>query len=263
MTVAKILIVEDEGVVALDLEGRLKRMGYSVSGIAYSGEEAIQKAAVTRPDLVLMDIRLRGRMDGIETAKKIQKHLEIPVVYLTALTDGETMRRARMTEPFGFLAKPFGEEELGTAIEMALYRRKMERRLKKNGEWLTTTIKRASYGVIVTNDRGRVKSMNRRAETLTGWRQEEASGRELVEVFTLVDEETWAPTENLVPRVLREGDVVDLDDHILLVARGGTETPLIAKAAPVKDDRGKVNGVLVVFQSIVGADEWERERRGR
>jgi CheY-like chemotaxis protein len=120
---SKILIVEDEGIVALDLESRLRGMGYVVVGVADSGEEAIQEAIETRPDLVLMDIRLKGDMDGIEAAGVIRARLDIPVIYLTALVDEDTMRRANVTQPYGSIAKPFEEDELRTAIEAAFGQR--------------------------------------------------------------------------------------------------------------------------------------------
>ena len=120
---SKILIVEDEGIVALDLESRLRGMGYLVVGVTDSGEEAIQKAIETCPDLVLMDIRLKGDMDGIEAAGVIRARLDIPVIYLTALVDEDTMRRANVTQPYASIAKPFKEDELRTAIEAALGQR--------------------------------------------------------------------------------------------------------------------------------------------
>ncbi|MDX2216684.1 MAG: ATP-binding protein [Oculatellaceae cyanobacterium bins.114] len=122
----KILIVEDERVVARDIEKRLKKLGYSVSASVASGEEALQKAAELRPDLVLMDIQIKGEMDGIETAEHIQTELDIPVIYLTAYADEDTLQRAKVTEPFGYIVKPFDERDLHVAIEVALRRRLAE-----------------------------------------------------------------------------------------------------------------------------------------
>ena len=126
MTNTKVLVVEDEGIVALDLASRLRRLGYDVSGIATSGEDAIQKAAETHPDLVLMDIRLRGKMDGIEAAQTIRARFDVPVIYLTALADEETLQRARATEHDGLILKPFEERELHAAVAEALRQSKAE-----------------------------------------------------------------------------------------------------------------------------------------
>jgi len=125
---AQVLIVEDDRITAEDIRLSLGDLGYSVLGIASSGEEAIKKAQELRPDLVLMDIVLKGNMDGIEAAEQIRAALNIPVVYLAAAyMGGKTLERARITEPFGYISKPFEEDKLGSGIEMALHKRKLER----------------------------------------------------------------------------------------------------------------------------------------
>jgi len=126
MAAEKILVVEDERVVARDIEKRLKKLGYVVTLTVASGEEAIKKTAETRPDLVLMDIQLKGKMDGIEAAERIRTDFDIPVIYLTAFADEETLQRAKATEPFGYILKPFDERDLHTAIEIAFRRRLAE-----------------------------------------------------------------------------------------------------------------------------------------
>ncbi len=125
-----ILVVEDESIVALDLQRRLRRMGYRASYIVSTGMDAIRLAGENAFDLVLMDIKLSGEMDGIEAADYIRFKLDIPVIYLTAFADQETLERAKHTEPYAYLLKPFKERELRTTIEMALYRHKMERRVR-------------------------------------------------------------------------------------------------------------------------------------
>ena len=131
MSLAKILIVEDEGIVARDLRNRLIDMGYSVPAIVTTGEDALKTAADTRPDLVLMDIRIKGAMDGIEVAEQLRDTLGIPSIYLTAYTDGDTLRRAKITQPYGYIVKPFDERQLHSIIEMGLYRHKVEGQLKR------------------------------------------------------------------------------------------------------------------------------------
>jgi signal transduction histidine kinase len=127
-----ILVVEDEPITALDLRARLRGLGYAVPAIASSGEEAIRKAGEIRPDLVLMDVRLKTDMDGIEAATAIRSQLDIPVVYLTAYTDEETVQRAGLTEPFGYLLKPFEERELHTTIAIAFHKHKSEVALRES-----------------------------------------------------------------------------------------------------------------------------------
>jgi len=130
----EILVVEDEYIVAKDIQNTLTNLGYSVPAIASSGEEAIKTIDEHSPDLVLMDIVLKGKMDGVETADKIRLKFNIPVVYLTAYADDNTLQRAKVTEPYGYLIKPFQERELHSTIEMALYRQKMEKSLKDSEE---------------------------------------------------------------------------------------------------------------------------------
>jgi CheY-like chemotaxis protein len=122
----KILVVEDEGIVLLHIKRTLESLGYVVAGTAASGEEAIMKAMSDRPDLVMMDIVLKGEVDGIDAAEKIRSLFHIPVIYLTAHADESTLQRARVTEPFGYIVKPFRERDLHIAIQFALYKAKME-----------------------------------------------------------------------------------------------------------------------------------------
>jgi CheY-like chemotaxis protein len=125
MSGAKILVVEDENIVALEIKKRLQHLGYTVAGVAATGEDAVRKAEGILPDLVLMDIMLKGEIDGIDAASEIRRRLNIPVIYLTAYSDGETLERAKLTEPYGYILKPFEEDDLRTTIEIALYRHKM------------------------------------------------------------------------------------------------------------------------------------------
>ncbi len=118
----KILVVEDESIVALDLSNTLRRLGYFVTGVAASGEQAVQQAVEMQPDLVMMDIRLQGNMDGIEAARQIRTQLHVPVIFLTAYVDENTLKRAQLTQPAGFLCKPFVKFELQETIAAALNR---------------------------------------------------------------------------------------------------------------------------------------------
>jgi two-component system, response regulator PdtaR len=134
MTNTSIILVEDEIIVAADVKNRLENMGYSVLGIFDNGDEAIQKAGELKPNLVLMDIVLKGEMDGIDAAQNIRELYDIPIIYLTAYADEKTLERAKVTEPFGYVLKPFEDREIQSAIEMALYKHKMEKRLKASEE---------------------------------------------------------------------------------------------------------------------------------
>ncbi len=167
-----ILVVEDEHIVAEHIKMSLLRLGYSVPGIVHSGEDAIQKAEEKRIDLVLMDIVLKGEMDGIEAASTISSRFNIPVVYLTAYTDEKTLERAKITEPFGYIIKPFEDKDLHTAIETALYRHKVGKRLKESEEKYRSLVENA-YDAIYIISPERFKYVNPAFEKLTGWRKKE------------------------------------------------------------------------------------------
>jgi CheY-like chemotaxis protein len=130
----KILVVEDEAVTGMDIRRSLTELGYSVCAIATTGELAVRKAGELHPDLILMDIMLAGKMTGIEAAEIIKEQYHIPVVYLTAYSDDSYLTKAKLTEPFGYILKPFREQELKTTIEMALYKYAMEHALKISEE---------------------------------------------------------------------------------------------------------------------------------
>jgi PAS domain S-box-containing protein len=244
-----VLIVEDERIVALALERALRRMRYSVTGITDSGEEAVRKAAQAHPDLVLMDIRLRGEMDGIEAAAEIQGRFDIPVVYLTAYADESTVQRAKVTAAFGYVLKPFEERELRVAIEMALYKHAAEQRLKERERWLAATLNSIDESVITANERGQVTLMNRAAEALTGWVREDGWGQPLVEVLQIVDESKRAMTAKALRQANRTGHTVVLSDHAL-VRREGARMPVDCRITPIRDDRGQLTGAVAVLRDL-------------
>ena len=247
---AQVLVVEDNRIVAKDIENSLKNLGFDVCGSVPSGEEALEKAEEQRPDLVLMDIMLKGEMNGTEAAGQIHSRLNIPVVYLTAYADEGVLEKAKKTEPFGYIIKPFEERELNTAIEIALYKHKMERKLRESEQWFSTTLKSIGDAVITTDKEGRVTFMNPVAESLTGWRQGEARGKCLKEVFHIINEETREEVEDPVAEVLREGAVVGLANHTVLIARGGSEVYIADSGAPIRDEKGEITGVVLVFRDV-------------
>ncbi len=245
------LIVEDEAIVAEDIRNSLQGLGYTISAVVSSGKEAIAKIEEDRPDLVLMDIVLKGDMDGIEAASQIHSSFNIPVVYLTAFTDEKTLERAKLTEPFGYIVKPFDDRELHSIIEMAIYKYDMESRLKESESWLFTILRSIGDAVVVADAEGNIQFMNDIACYLTGWKREEGIGKTLVDIFNIVDEKTRKKAENPVTRVIREGKVVGLANHTLLIARDGTEIPIDDSAAPIKDEDGNIMGVVLVFHDII------------
>ncbi len=245
-----VLVVEDENIVAKDIVNRLRNLGYAVCGTATTGEDAIELTKRQRPGLVLMDIMLKGRMDGIEAAGVIVGQFDTPVIYLTAYADEKTLQRAKQTEAFGYLLKPFEERELHITIEMALFKHQMERKVRESEGWLSAVLHSIGDAVIATDMRGTIRFMNSVAECLTGWPQAEAAGRPLAEIFTIIDEKTREPIPNPVERAIRHETPQRLVMRTLLVARTGREIPIDDSAAPIRSTAGGITGAVLVFRDV-------------
>ena len=247
----KILIVEDEAIVALHEEENLKNMGYTVVGKASSGEEAIRKAEETQPDLVLMDIVLKGEMDGIETAGQITTRFNIPVVYVTAYGDETTLQRAKLTEPFGYILKPFKERDLHVAIGIALYRHEMESRVKEMERWFAATLKSIGDAVVTTDTEGLITFMNYAAEKISKWRREDAVGKSITDVINIVGSEKQTLQKQHLEQIISDGIIINLPkDYISFVTKEGGEIPIGGCAAPIRDDRGNISGIVLVFSDF-------------
>jgi PAS domain S-box-containing protein len=260
MTNVKILVVEDESIVAMDIKHRAEGLGYSVTGITPSGEGAIEKAAETIPDLVLMDIVLKGDMDGVEAAQRIRDNLDIPVVYLTAYSDEKTLKRAKITEPFGYIIKPFEDRELHSAVEVALYKHKMESKLKESEKWLSTTLESIGDAVIATDENGYIKFMNPVAMQITGYGEEEAMGKHLNEVFNIIKEGSGVPIQDTLTNVIEKNQIIELNEPTILITKDGKKVPIDDSRSPIRDKAGNVIGVALVFRDITERRKAEREK---
>ena len=243
-------MVEDDRVVARDITQQLQAMGYTIAGVTASGEQAIQIVVDTAPQLVLMDIRLEGPIDGIDAAKQIRDSCDIPIVFLTAYSDEETVKRATLTEPFGYLLKPFEDSQLRTIIEMALYKHGAEQKLRASERRFATTLSSIGDAVIATDAQVRITFMNRVAQALTGWSEQEAKGQPLPSVFRIVNEQTREIVDDPAAKVLRLGTVVGLANHTVLLARDGRELPIDDCGAPIVDDGDRIVGTVIVFRDI-------------
>jgi hypothetical protein len=242
----QILIVEDEKIIAINLKETLESLGYRVVAIAASGEKAVEKATELRPDLVLMDIRLKGDMDGIAAAQQIWENLEIPAIYVTGHSDQSTVERAKVSAPFGYILKPIKERELSVAIDIALQRYERE-------HLLSAILKGMTDGVIIVDKECRVKSLNQVAQALTGWQFSEARDRKLTEIFSLIDGQTQQPLDAPVTAALQNDTTVYMEDYLLLISNKGARIPITGNTTPIKDKQGTIIGVVVVFQDISDA----------
>ncbi len=261
MTKAKILVVEDEAIVALSIQSRLRKQGYQVPLTVRSGEEALAKIDEIGPDLVLMDIQLHGRLDGVETACQVQAAFDVPVVYLTAFADQEVVERALHAGSYGYLLKPFQDRELFIMIETALYKHRMERRLKESERWLATTLKSIGDAIIATDSYGRVKFMNPVAEKLTGWSQAEALGQELGQVFCIIGESTGRPLEWTLAQLEQEGLNTSWLEQPLLKTRNGADVPIELSPASIQDETRPIAGLVLAFRDITERRQLEEQLR--
>lgn len=250
ITNARIMIVEDEAIIAKDLQWRLEQLGYIVPYIVSNGRAAVSKVDQNNIDLVLMDIMLSGDMNGIKAAGLIKQKSDIPVIYLTAYADEQILEKAKITEPFGYMIKPVGNRELQSNIEMALYKHDMDRKAQEKEKWFSTVLSSIGDAVIASDTNGRVIFMNSMAEKLSGWKQEEAKGVLLKEVYRINDEETGNSVENPVDKILREGIIIGLANHTILTTKDKKKIPIDDSGAPIIDENGETIGVVLVFHDI-------------
>lgn len=229
MPSCKVLIVEDEAIVAEDLKGMLKKLGYEVVGIADNGQDALALAANQHPDLVLMDIHIQGPMDGIDTAEQIAVHHDIPVTYLTAYADEKTLERAKATLPYGYILKPFEERDLRTSIEVALYKHRMQHVLEKMDGWYADTLQSIGYGIVTVDTSGHILYMNKTAEMLTG--------RSLLQLL-------GSPVNSVLAPVASDAGEADI--------QSSTAKPMRIRytRSPLTDREKKACGHVISFQPL-------------
>jgi len=250
MQSANILIVEDESIVAMDISYQLQEMGYQICAIADNGKDALDFAEHYRPTLVLMDIIIKGDMDGIETARHISHRYHIPVIFLTAYSDPHTVERAAQTAPYGYLTKPFQGNELRAAIEVALYKAGLEARLRESERWFATTLRCVADAVVATDQHGLVQFMNPPAEEALGWKLPDAKGRAAEDIMTLRNPRTGLREENPIMRALTSNSVVGLEFGTLLASRSGQQHPIDDSAAPIRDNDGRIMGAVMAFRDV-------------
>jgi len=274
---AKILIVEDEAIVALDLQRRLINLGYDVPRIAASHDRALIAVNEISPDLVLMDINISGNKDGIETAKKIQA----PVIYLTAYSEEKTLERAKSTKPYGYLIKPFSERELHATIQMALERNHFDQCLKKRDEQLSNayakledgkreleqraaelfhekqrlevTLNSIGDGVITTDRNGMITYLNPVAETKTGWLLGDAFGQPISTVFVLQNPDSNALVASSIEHVLFSAKNTTCTNRCNLVSRDNHVYSIEDCSAPMHDIENRLYGAVLVFHDVSDA----------
>jgi PAS domain S-box-containing protein len=228
---SRILVVEDESIVAFNLQQRLSQLGYDVPAIAVSGDECMEMFSKTQPDLVLMDIHIQGDMDGIEVASRLRETHSAPVIYLTAYSEDSTLERARQTRPYGYLLKPFSERELHATIQMAFERHKLEVELVDHQRLLQQALEAASMGVLELDTATSAITASPRTADLLGWPQNQSHDRD--DLLSCVDAEERAEV------------TTRLDESLAELKRFSEEFRVLSKDVPprwIKLDAGHASG---------------------
>ncbi len=243
MESSSILIVEDESIVALNMKRALSSLGYRVLGPASTGEKALSLVEIEGPDLVLLDIKLKGEMDGIQVAERIRSRHRIPVVFVTAYSDDATLARAKLTEPYGYLTKAFVGRELYSTIEMALYRHKVGLKLLESEDFLSTTLNSILDAVVSIDGSGATRLVNESARTLLRLGQEDAVGRPLGELMRLSDAEgkPLDPLDAALHGGVRQCTLRCFD---------GREIPVECSVARTVQASGPAPGFVVVLRDV-------------
>ena len=166
---SRIMIIEDDAIEAMDIKLNLESMGYEVTAVAGSGEKALPKISECKPDLVLIDIIIKGSMNGLEVAQRIKDEFDLPFIYLTSHSDKGTMQKAKLTEPFAYLMKPFDSKELNYSIEIALYKHKMEKKLARRVQHFKNVFDNAPIGIFHSTPEDKFIRVNKALADMWGY----------------------------------------------------------------------------------------------
>jgi hypothetical protein len=244
------LIVEDEGIIANDLGRTLQNLGHVVAAVASSGSQALEYASSLKPDLVLMDIRIHGDMDGIETAEQIRRQFRTPVVYLTAHTDTATVERAKLTQPFGYIVKPFSSADIRITVDIALERHHLQRELEDHEAWSSAVLRSIGDAVLVADADQVIKFINSAASELMGVTADQVMGKPIADILRVKSDEDRKSAE---PSEFSPATLVCCD---------GREQVVIKSSAPViKGPGSEEHGTVVILRNVSDLKKTEQALR--
>lgn len=244
-----IYIVEDERIIAKDIEATLRQFGYDCVGYSISGEDALIKIPLAKPDLVLMDINLKEGITGVETAEKLKFITDVPVVYLTAYSDDKTLERAKKTEPYGYILKPYEERELHSIIEMALHKYKMEQQIRYNEKWYRTILNSTGEGIIVCDLSGVIAFANPMAVELLDGNEKTIIGSNIEQVFS-IESRTDSVYSNSPLALIEEDKLFTTASRVNLHTAGQKVKPIDYLVASIKNEEEVKTGLIIVLRDI-------------
>ncbi len=244
----KILIVEDERIIALDLQRRLIRFDFPEPVITTNGLDALKAIDEDKPDIILMDIMLSSDFDGIETATIIKEKYNIPLIFLTAYSDEKTVERAKKAEPYGYVLKPFKEKELYTTIDIALYKFESNEKLKKQERWSAAILHSIEDGIIATNQNRLIEFMNPVAEKITNYMQDDVKNLSLDEIFELTDNKTQTIIK--MPIFSKTNTESFIFKDSFMSNRKCDNIHVEGSIAAIIDKKGNIEGQVLAFRDI-------------
>ncbi|MBS1764894.1 MAG: response regulator [Bacteroidetes bacterium] len=247
MDKVKILVVEDESIVAKDIQQTLIRLGYDVPATASSATNAYVKLEEYEPDLVFLDIKLKGEQDGIHVAEHIRQKYDIPVIFLTSFVDKSTLDRAKVTEPYGYLVKPFNESDLQTTVEMALYKFKKDLQSRENEKRYANALTNIEDAILVTDMECRISFLNPKAETITGFGNASAQGMSLFKLIKLESDEYEIVNADSLLKHMKQGDVLNIPDSIITILRDYSTIKAGFTCSPIRDEKDHLLGYAFVI----------------
>ncbi len=249
MATLKIMIVEDEIIVAKDIQRILKKLGYEAFDPFANGKKALDSIEKLTPDLILLDINLKSsEMDGIHVAEQIHQHYQIPFIFLTAFSDKATLERAKLTEPYGYIIKPSEEDDIRTAIEIAYYKYTKDLEMQNKGNRFAAALDSLEVAVIITDSNEKVIFMNKMAETLTGCLKQEALGKDISIAMKNSPSETKSAFKTLAHTVVGETAKADPESQIH-ISNGATDHKVAVNTFPILSVNNKINGCAFVMTS--------------
>jgi len=244
----KVLIVEDEGVVALSLQSILTKMGYTIIGTAITGDEAVKLAQERSPDVILMDIHIKGSMDGIQTTEKINEFSDVPVIFLTAYADDETVARALKTRSHSYLVKPVNQRELYSNIEFAIYKRRLRDQASSAREKLELALTKMPESGFILDMKNRVVYANPASEVLTGYTADYMNGKNFFELLNITPSQRGDADDQTFQKILDLG-AIDYFPPVAAFSTGsGRRRNAVLRAGMVREERDDHKNVFVLMK---------------
>ncbi|MBU2493462.1 MAG: PAS domain S-box protein [Bacteroidetes bacterium] len=249
MTEKKILIVEDDKNIAFYAEEMILKLGYKVAGIAASGEDAVKLIEQCDPDIILMDITINGNIDGIETALIVKKKFNIPVIFMTSHSDDKTIQKAKIAEPYGYLVKPFEIKELKGTLQIAIYKKEADDKLKESERWYKSILCSISDGVIVIDQFQNIKFVNNVAEKLLGYSTEELIGENFNDKLIILPDTSSEGLVVFSKEAEIKGKPSEFNDKILVNKSGG-HVFVEEKRSIIRNEAGDITGKVITISDI-------------